>query len=458
MPERNIIFISHAAPEDNPFTLWLGAKLSALGYDVWADILRLSGGDDWQRKLEAAIRERAYKVLLVANPVSVAKQGVRNEIQIASDVGRRIKDAEFIIPLKTAPFDKPFLIAHAQYIDFESSWADGLGRLLKDLENTYKVPRNQGTQLDAWTNLQLLHGKNAVDRAETLSNWLEVRRLPAFVYYLPPTAAQVHLGALGKFPRIDFGEGIFSSQPIPGSGQISLPTKDFLETGFPALGIQVDDARRRFTALANEALGVLFELKGLNRYGMANRQTNWWLGKGTPEGRIGFRWPQFYGSRQLQGHSAKRRVDWHFGVSTAFRTKPFPHVRVKSRLLFTEDGKNPLKSAARMQRLRKSFAKSWRNARWRDMMLAFLYWIGDGTTILNVPMGQNEDLVLSLPPMSFESPISIPGLGSQEEEDDDPDIEFVDEEEGGLEDEDDKDDEEEDQDNETKTEPVESEA
>jgi len=443
MPKRDIIFISHAAPEDNPFTLWLGAKLSASGYDVWADILRLSGGDDWQRKLESAIRERACKVLLVANPVSVAKQGVRNEIQIASDVGRKIKDTEFIIPLKTAPFDKPFLIAHAQYIDFESSWAEGLGRLLKDLEDTYKAPKGHGTQLDAWTSLQLLHGKTAVDRTETLiSNWLEVRRLPAFVYYLPPAAAQFHLGAFGKYPRIDFGEGIFSSQPIPRSGQISLPTRDFLESGFPALGIQVDDARRRFTALANEALGILFEMKGLNRYGMANRQTNWWLGKGSPEGRIGFRWPEWNGSRQLQGHSTKRKVEWHFGVSTAFRTRPFPHVRIKSRLLFTEDGKEPLKSTARMQRLRKSFAKSWRNARWRDMMLAFLYWIGDGTTILNVPMGANEDLVLSLPPMAFESPISIPGIGSQDEEDDDPDIEFIDEEEGPLENEEDEEDEE----------------
>jgi hypothetical protein len=442
MPERNVIFISHAAPEDNPFTLWLGARLSALGYEVWADILRLSGGEDWQRKLESAIRERACKVLLVANPISVAKQGVRNEIQIATDVGRKINDPEFIIPIKLAAFDSPFLIAHAQYIDFESSWADGLRQLFKDLENNYKVPRNRGTQLEAWTSLQLLYGKITVDKKETLiSNWLEVRRLPAFVYYLPPSAAQYHGSSLGKYPRIDFGDGILSSQAIRNSGQISLPTKDFLDAGWPRLGMQVDVARRLFTALANEALGVLFELKGLNRHLMSNRQINWWLGKGTPEGRIGFRWPEFNGSRQLQGHSAKRRVYWHFGVSTAFRSKPFTHVRIKARLLFTEDGKDPLKSAARMHRLRRSFAKSWRNARWRDMMLAFLHWIGDGTTILNVPMGVEEDLVLSLPPMSFLCPISVPGIGSQDEDDDDPDIEFVDEEEGALEDEDDEDDE-----------------
>jgi hypothetical protein len=89
MSERQALFISHASPEDNAFTIWLGAKLAAAGYEVWADVLRLTGGDDWQRKLEDALRNRACKVLLVANQKSVEKQGVRNEIQIASDVANR---------------------------------------------------------------------------------------------------------------------------------------------------------------------------------------------------------------------------------------------------------------------------------------------------------------------------------------------------------------------------------
>ncbi len=61
--ERNAIFISHASPDDNSFTLWLGAKLAAHGYEVWADVLRLNGGDDWQRKLEDALRNKSKKML-----------------------------------------------------------------------------------------------------------------------------------------------------------------------------------------------------------------------------------------------------------------------------------------------------------------------------------------------------------------------------------------------------------
>src|SRR5262245_41367441 len=49
--EREALFMSHANPEDNAFTLWLGAKLTALGYEVFADVLRLRGGEDWERIL-----------------------------------------------------------------------------------------------------------------------------------------------------------------------------------------------------------------------------------------------------------------------------------------------------------------------------------------------------------------------------------------------------------------------
>lgn len=77
---RRSLFISHASPEDNAFTLWLGAKLTALGYEVFADLLKLKGGDDWERILETAIRDKAAKFLLVATPHGVQKQGVRNEV------------------------------------------------------------------------------------------------------------------------------------------------------------------------------------------------------------------------------------------------------------------------------------------------------------------------------------------------------------------------------------------
>jgi hypothetical protein len=171
MSDRRAIFISHAAPEDNEFTIWLGAKLVATGYEVWADVLRLNGGDDWQRKLEGALRDRAFKVLLVANEKSVAKQGVRNEIQIASDVGRKIQDPTFIIPLRLGPFDAPFLIAHAQYIDFTRRWAAGLHELLEVLEAVYKVPLDGAAPIAPWLSLQSRRSKAIPYRRLSRDPW-----------------------------------------------------------------------------------------------------------------------------------------------------------------------------------------------------------------------------------------------------------------------------------------------
>lgn len=424
--ERKAIFISHASPEGNAFTIWLGAKLSALGYEVWADVLRLSGGEDWQRKLESAIRERACKVLLVADALSVAKQGVRNEIQIATDVARKIGDTAFIIPLRLGAFDAPFLIAHAQYINFEPSWAQGLEELLKVLGERYKVPRSGDGNPRKWLDLQLLHGKAPIEKSEPLiSNWLEIRRIPPSISYYPLESPQAAVNTLGPYPKVKFGDGYLSCETLDLKRGHNWPMPTFLNAGWPALGVQGYEARRLFTDLANQALGLLFKMKGLNSYEMSNRQATWWVGKGAPNGRVGFRWANLTGSRQLQGTSVKRGIQWHFGVSTTFRSSPFGHVRVKGRLLFTEDGQNPLKSSARMHRLRRSFAKGWRNARWRDMSLAFLYWVGDGVSVLNIPMGTDEDMVVALPPITFVSPVSIPETVSSGEDLDDPDIEFM---------------------------------
>ncbi|MGD0962264.1 MAG: toll/interleukin-1 receptor domain-containing protein [Candidatus Acidiferrales bacterium] len=72
--DRNVVFITHANPEDNPFAIWLGARLASAGYEVWADVLSLRGGNDWSKLLENAIRHRACKVLFAANQSAANKR------------------------------------------------------------------------------------------------------------------------------------------------------------------------------------------------------------------------------------------------------------------------------------------------------------------------------------------------------------------------------------------------
>jgi hypothetical protein len=141
-PIRTALFISHATPEDNHFVRWLGAKLAAMGYDVWADVMRLHGGIDWARELEDALRKRAAKMLLVCTPSGLDKQGVRNEIEIGAVLSRQLGDDAFIIPLRLEAYDAPFRIAQAQYIDFKGGWAHGLAELTALLDEM-AVPRGK---------------------------------------------------------------------------------------------------------------------------------------------------------------------------------------------------------------------------------------------------------------------------------------------------------------------------
>lgn len=451
-PARPAIFISHAAPEDNPFTLWLGAKLAALGYEVWADVLRLRGGDDWQRKLEHALRHRAAKVLLVANPRAVDKQGVRNEIQIASDVARKIGDTEFIIPLRLAPFEAPFLIAHAQYIDFQRGWAAGLAELLDVLSETYKVPRQESDQSAIWRGIQLLHARAVVPTPERLiSNWLAIDGLPSKLRFFefrggsertaqarikdaPWPAIAFQRGCL-TFARMDELQDHFGPHlPLRLRGERRLD--GFLDDGWSQFDIARFDARNKFSDLARRAMETALASRGLNGFTLSGFQTAWWapLDK-APTGKVAFRWGDISGLRQIQGASAKRRMNWHFGVSVAARTAPFRHVRVISRLIFTEDGRKPFDDPKKMHRLRRSFAKTWRNARWRDMLLAFLHWLANGEAEWRVPVSTDESLVLRLPSVTWMAPISMP-LDAElpEVDDDDPsdddEVEEFDEEDG----------------------------
>ena len=225
----------------------------ATGYEVWADVLRLNGGDDWQRKLEGALRDRAFKVLLVANQKSVTKQRVRNEIQIASDVGVKIQDPNFIIPLRLGPFDEPFLVAQAQYVDFSRGWAVGLHELLDLLETEYKVPRNGDAAIAPWLSLQSLHGKTLTERPERLiSNWLRVRRLPEKMFYYRTEELKSKRIDL-SFPHVALGDGFLSCEDHQ-IESISRLLSEVLDTGWPEIGIPVADMRRKFADWVNQAL------------------------------------------------------------------------------------------------------------------------------------------------------------------------------------------------------------
>ncbi len=79
MTERKLVFVSHANPEDNEFASWLGTRLVAAGYEVWADVFQLVGGEAFWRDIGAAIKEEAAAAIVVISKASYQKDGVLDE-------------------------------------------------------------------------------------------------------------------------------------------------------------------------------------------------------------------------------------------------------------------------------------------------------------------------------------------------------------------------------------------
>lgn len=433
---RDAIFISHANPEDNGFTIWLGSRLAAAGYEVWADVLKLRGGQDWQRLLEDALRNKAGKVLFVGTYHGAQKQGVRNEIQIAHTVSRRIADSEFIIPLRLTKFEAPFLIAHAQYINFEHSWTDGLAELLATLEEIESVPckhTSASKNMSYWKQVHLRHGQSLAPAPESLvTNWLSFERLPDMLYLYDYGAGMPHGYARGQmevvgWPAVPFRQGFLAFCPpndLKGHFEPHLSLKavdrintdEFLESGWPDQ--RIDPLSAQFSDLIRQALEFTLRKRRLTPFEMASGQLAWWGALDSiPLKQIFFSWgADLNGRRQIVGYSEARRLYWHYGITPKPRVSPFPHVRFLNRVIFSEDGRTPIDNPKRMHRLRRSFTKSWRNAKWRGMLLAFLHWLSDGESRLVVPVGPDTSFSLRLPPISVEAPVSILLSDDTEEE------------------------------------------
>src|SRR5437588_10815963 len=97
--QREMLFVSHANPENNEFAQWLSLQLAKCGYPVWCDLTKLLGGEAFWTDIEQALRNRTAKFLYVLSRKSNTKDGPLNELQVAVNVQRDEKLHDFIIPL-----------------------------------------------------------------------------------------------------------------------------------------------------------------------------------------------------------------------------------------------------------------------------------------------------------------------------------------------------------------------
>lgn len=424
---RDIVFISKATPEDDEFVLWLAPRLEAEGYRVFADILTLEPGDRWRREITDALQNRAVKMLLCCRDSTLAKVGVQEEIGIALDLVKELKDSRFLIPLRLAPYKKLFGIGELQWIDFVGSWAAGLRDLLDALQKQ-NVPRN-AVSASINPNWELYRRRAAIQleaQPELLtSNWLRIAELPEVIhYYYPPGPINLELmeRACRKShsPAEAYQRGFFS---FADPEEINLTFEDvaifeiasdhdlstFLEGGSASPGIGPREAKNVVLSMVRHAWEEFLRSKELIEFRYSSHvafhasEVLVPLGKRVAWGRQGQK------RSSMLRNTANGKV-WQYGVSGIPSLWPFPHIKLKARVLFAEaEGTKAgpiLDDAALQHRLRRKVCKGWRNKAWHGRLMAFCEVLSDDGDSIHVPLSETSSMCLEAQPTLFRCPVS----------------------------------------------------
>ena len=459
MKERRLVFLSHANPEDNEFASWLGTRLTAAGYEVWTDVLKLLGGETFWRDIGDAIKEEAAVVIVTLSYASYQKDGVLDEIALAVGTGRKLNKDQFVIPisLDTLPFsDFPEQLIRLNAIDFSSNWADGLSTLLKTLKET-QIPQsigNFGEALADWQQFKLRQSASTSDTPESIfSNWFQISSLPSHTNFSRFKASQKVLErAFSEFqsPVTQYERLAVSftdtatlqkeiSSAIPLEHAYRIPLEEFLN-GRATNGPQISwwDARNMVTGLLRQAWEHFMRSQGLLLCEFAHGSA-WFIPLDLIEGNI-VAFQDEKGKRRrrrLVGRSERRGVYWHFAVSGKVSLADPQHITLRPHVVFTQDGRTPLDSKARAARLRKSFCKNWWNDRWRDLIRAFAAALANEREEFSLPLGGDGVATIAASPMSFDAPLSIVENGSvsaaeEDHVEDETEADVLDDLEGGL--------------------------
>jgi len=424
----SVVFISHANPQDNDFTIWLGAQLATAGYEVWSDLTRLIGGEETWQDIDQAIRHLAATVILVLSREGVKKQGLRNELAVADGVARKRRRTEFLLPVKIddLPFDEvPPQLMPKNIIDFSGGWAGGLERLIKALERD-NVPHTQSPSaenLERWVKLRTGQGKVLAQTSERLeSNWFPILSMPEHINFFDVRRsvgslseiqaladsiswpAAFYRRLLVGFAELDeFQEELKDRAPLRTA--YSVPLVDFLSgTSADSPYIAHREARNLVTNLIRQAWENAAKRRGLERYADASGLKVYWARAGLLQDDIGrfVRADGRRGWRKLVGRDNTRNLYWHFGVNAITNLLSPARLQLRPHVVFSVDGRTALG-----MRQRRAVCKRWFNARWRDLILAFgAFLAGDAGEII-LPTGNADRIRVAAKPMSFDAPVSL---------------------------------------------------
>lgn len=457
VPTRDIVFVSHANPEDNDFALWISLRLAAEGYAVWCDLTELLGGEDFWKDIQNVLETRTAKFLFVTSETSTDKDGTLQELAVAKRTAKAHKFTDFVIPLHIDTCQTSIEISRINYIPFNESWAVGFAQLLKKLEKD-GIPKSSTfgpAVVSKWWKEHFSADSGLLDEPETLfSNWFPISAMPekVFVHTFQPGYSRALL--LSSSPALpptrEHANGIITFAPpsdFRNSSSIfwrsvSYRTDDLLTDKLKSTLVDSKTFINILVDLFRQAWEIRLAESGLKLYELASKDQCGYFTKDLVSGDwTRFDIDGFKGRRQVVGFRTMNKEKgtvrfWHFGISGRFYLRGKHYLSINSHVVFSDDGKTIWTSADRMHRAKMNQCSGWWNHHWRDRLFGSMAFLAD-KGVIELKLSNDQILCIDLKPIVFTSPVlfhdpvQVDEMIDHIETDGDQEEEFDDEEEEG---------------------------
>jgi hypothetical protein len=415
---RNIVFISHASPEDNDFTIWLASRLNLLGYEVWIDKNQLVGGEKFWEEIDQTIRNNTIKFLLVYSKsicqkdqdenlmLGKLKDGIYKEYSLAESIGKQCEINDFILLLNLDDSAYNLFIGADRFnqISFNDNWADGF-RLLEMKLNKDLIPKSgliANPDFVNWYENKYLNISSITKKNELYySNWWTINKLPEYYYIYQFENEEQSKTIYEQDSRFPFGKisnNLTCFEPdlsfevdykenkliIKPSNVFKIKIADVL-LGFESIKFPtLRDAENHLKNLLKRVFHLIMKNRGMFWYELANKRLAYFY---TPANltrlKVKFVYP--YRPKKSRNSKTKNLIgrlknlgNWHFAVSVKPILTPIVAFSLKSHITFTTDGFLVWKDSKgeinknKIHSHRRAKGKRLFNEEWRDMLLAFI--------------------------------------------------------------------------------------
>ena len=390
---------------------WLALRLTAEGYRVWCDRLKLLGGESYPRDIDAAIKWRTFRFLTVLSRYSIDKTNPVRERTLALNLGGKWNE-NFVVPINLdgiSPTDLNWMVSDLTFIPFHLGWADGLKQLLKLLEES-NAPRElpDGRSIAAsWFESKRL----VIRKQERLwLNLAEVKELPRDMYRFEAAALvpqDERLELLKQWPHINDGQSFWAFENPPREFAEKYKfTEVARRENWNLRRVGDPPLRQLAVRLLNESLKSIALARGL---------------KLTPDGKVCYFPDGLLPSNRLPFLDYDNKRTWLSAVGERnFRTLTgtdscryhlIPNVKIwldyemgcviliRVHLYLTNLDGQPIEGKGVVRR-RKRICRSWWNHHWQARTFAILQFLAGDKSSIQIGQSSPQQLVVSKYPIT----------------------------------------------------------